>query len=143
MNSKKVKILIDNKIIDAILEEDKRFHGGSKVTYQTEEGKKCMVSVNLVTIIKENSMKELTDRELIDLANKQIKRMDKHLISQFILCALIIVQAIFLIFDIISVGFYTFVWLISMGLYIFHRKKIKNTEIKVQEILDELTSRNI
>ncbi len=88
-------------------------------------------------------MKELTDRELIDLANKQIKTMDRHLISQFILCALIIVQAIFLIFDIISVSFYTCVWLISMGLYIFHRKRIKNTEIKVQEIVDELTSRNI
>lgn len=88
-------------------------------------------------------MKELTDRELIDLANKQIKTMDKHLISQFILCTLIIIQAIFLIFDIISINFYFCVWIISMGLYIFHRKRIKNTEIKVQEIVDELTSRNI
>lgn len=143
MNSKKVKILIDNKIVDAILEEDESFYGGSKVTYQIEEGKKCMVSANLVMILKENSMKELTDGELIDLAKNQIKIMDKHLISQFILCALIIIQAIFLIFDIISINFYFCVWIISMGLYVFHRKRIKNTEIKVQEIVDELTSRNI
>jgi hypothetical protein len=88
-------------------------------------------------------MKELTDGELIDLANNQIKIMDKHLISQIILSVLVIIQAAFLIFDIISVNFYFCIWLISMCLYIFHRIRIKNSEIKVQEILDELTSRNI
>ena len=46
-------------------------------------------------------MKELTDGELIDLANNQIKIMDKHAISQIILSVLVIIQAAFLIFDII------------------------------------------
>lgn len=88
-------------------------------------------------------MKELTDGELFDLANKQIKIMDKHLISQIIISILVIIQATFLIFDIISFNFYFCIWLISMGLCVFHRIRIKNSEIKVQEIIDELTSRNI
>ena len=88
-------------------------------------------------------MKELTDRELIDLANKEIKTMDKHIISQIILSILVIVQAIFLILGMVSVNIYFCIWLASMGLIIFHRNKIKNTEIKAQEIIDELTSRNI
>lgn len=88
-------------------------------------------------------MKELTDSELIDLANKQIKTMDKHIISQVILSILVIVQAIFLILGMVSVNIYFCIWLASMGLIIFHRNKIKNSEIKVQEIIDELTSRNI
>ena len=88
-------------------------------------------------------MKELTDGELIDLANNQIKIMDKNLISQIILSILVIIQATFLIFDIISVNFYFCIWLIFMVLYVFHNKKIKKSEIKMQEILDEFTSRNI
>ena len=88
-------------------------------------------------------MKELTDGELIDLANNQIKIMDKHAISQIILSVLVIIQAAFLIFDIISVNFYFCIWIIFMVLYVFHNKKIKKSEIKMQEILDEFTSRNI
>lgn len=88
-------------------------------------------------------MKELTDGELIDLANNQIKIMDKNLISQIILSILVIIQATFLIFDIISVNFYFCIWIIFMVLYVFHNKKIKKSEIKMQEILDEFTSRNI
>ena len=65
-------------------------------------------------------MKELTDGELIDLANNQIKIMDKHVILQIILSVLVIIQAAFLIFDIISVNFYFCIWLIFMVLYVFH-----------------------
>jgi len=52
MNSKKVKILIDNKIIDAILETDKLFLGGEKVTYEIDKNTKGVVSKKLVKIIK-------------------------------------------------------------------------------------------
>ena len=87
-------------------------------------------------------MKELTDGELIDLAYRQIKISDKHFISQVVITILIIIQATFLIFDMILIYFYFPIWLVSMVLVFFHRKQIKNSEIKVQEILDELTSRN-
>jgi len=88
-------------------------------------------------------MKELTDNELFELAYNQIKIGDKHLILQTIITILILIQGTFLILDIISIYFYGPMWLVCMGLYLFHRKKIKNSEIKVQEILDELTSRNL
>jgi len=51
MNSMKVKVLVDNKIIDAILEHDQKFYGGSKVTYQTEDKTKCIISSKLIKII--------------------------------------------------------------------------------------------
>jgi len=51
MGNKKVKVLVDNKIIDAILEHDQKFYGGSKVTYQTEDKTKCIISSKLIKII--------------------------------------------------------------------------------------------
>lgn len=51
MNSKKVKLLVNNKTIDGILEEDQKFYGGSKVTYQIEDKKKCIVSSKLIKIL--------------------------------------------------------------------------------------------
>ena len=88
-------------------------------------------------------MKELSENELLQLAQSETKKMDMHLWSQIILSILVIIQATFLIFDIISFNFYFCIWLIFMVLYVFHNKKIKKSEIKMQEILDELTSRNI
>jgi len=88
-------------------------------------------------------MKELTDNELFKLAYKQIKIGNRHFISQTVITVLILIQATFLILDIISIYFYGPMWLVCMWLYLFHRKKIKNSEIKVQEILNELTSRNL
>ncbi len=51
MNSKKVKVLVNNKTIDGILEEDQKFYGGSKITYQTEDKTKCIISSKLIKII--------------------------------------------------------------------------------------------
>ena len=47
-------------------------------------------------------MKELKDGELIDLAYGEIKKMDIHSWSQIVISLLVIVQAIFLVFDIIT-----------------------------------------
>ena len=88
-------------------------------------------------------MKELKDGELIDLAYGEIKKMDIHSWSQIVISLLVIVQAIFLVFDIITLISYGFIWVVFLFLYLFHRNKIKKSEIKMQEILDELTSRNI
>ena len=88
-------------------------------------------------------MKELKDGELIDLAYSEIKKMDIHSWSQIVISLLVIVQAIFLVFDIITLLSYGFIWIVFLFLYLFHRNKIKKSEIKMQEILDELTSRNI
>jgi hypothetical protein len=88
-------------------------------------------------------MKELKEGELIDLAYNEIKKMDIHSWSQIVISLLVIVQAIFLIFDIITLITYCFIWIVFLILYFFHRNKIKKSEIKMQEILDELTSRNI
>ena len=86
-------------------------------------------------------MKELKDGELIDLAYGEIKKMDIHNWSQIVISLLVIVQAIFLVFDIITLITYGFIWLVFLFLYLFHRNKIKKSEIKMQEILNELTSR--
>lgn len=51
MNTKIVKIFIDNKIIDAILEKDKSFYGGSKVTYKIDDKTNGTISTKLVKII--------------------------------------------------------------------------------------------
>jgi hypothetical protein len=88
-------------------------------------------------------MKELKDGELIDLAYSEIKKMDIHSWSQIVISLLVIVQAIFLVFDIITLISYGFIWVVFLFLYLFHRNKIKKSEIKIQEIMDELTSRNI
>jgi hypothetical protein len=88
-------------------------------------------------------MKELKDGELIDLAYSEIKKMDIHSWSQIVISLLVIVQAIFLVFGIITLITYGFIWIVFLFLYLFHRNKIKKSEIKMQEILDELTSRNI
>ena len=45
-------------------------------------------------------MKELKDGELISLAQNEIRKMDIHSWSQIVISLLVIVQAIFLIFDI-------------------------------------------
>ena len=52
MNSKKVKILIDDKVLDAILEKDEHFLGGEKVIYEIDENIKGIISKKLVKIIE-------------------------------------------------------------------------------------------
>ena len=88
-------------------------------------------------------MKELKDGELIDLAHSEIKKMDINFYAQMILCVLCITESALLFFGLISITVFAVFWALFMGLYLFHNKKSKKSEIKIQEIIDELTSRNI
>ena len=47
----KVKLLIDNEIIEGVVEIDERFYGDKKVIYQDKKNVTCIVSINLVTIV--------------------------------------------------------------------------------------------
>jgi len=88
-------------------------------------------------------MKELKDGELIDLAHNEIKKMDINFYAQMILCVLSLIESTLLVFGLISITVFAVFWTLFMGLYLFHNKKSKKSEIKIQEIIDELTSRNI
>jgi hypothetical protein len=54
MKNKKIKILINNKIVDARIEEDFHFLGGKKVVYVLPNKVTGMTSTNLIKIF-ENS----------------------------------------------------------------------------------------
>jgi|688.fasta_scaffold1095670_2 hypothetical protein len=88
-------------------------------------------------------MKELSENELLQLAQSETKKMDMHLWSQMVIIILIITQVIFVFAEIISVLTFFFMWLGLMFLYHIHRSKTKKAEIKMQEFLDELTNRGI
>lgn len=88
-------------------------------------------------------MKEFTDEELVTMAFSEIKKMDTHLWSQIIISVFLIAQSVLLFFSLVSIGLFAVLWVLFMGLYLFHNKKSKKSEIKLREILDELTSREI
>lgn len=48
-----IKILSEEKIIEAVVEEDEHFLGGKKIIYQNQDGTTCIVSINLVNIIND------------------------------------------------------------------------------------------
>lgn len=88
-------------------------------------------------------MKNLTDDELITMAYSEVKKMDTHSWSQIIISVFLIAQSTLLFFSLVSIGLFAVLWVLFMGLYLFHNKKSKKSEIKLQEILDELTSRQL
>lgn len=87
-------------------------------------------------------MKNLTDNELINMGYDEIRKMDVNLWLQMILCVLCIIESTLLLFGLISILMFVVSWVIFMGLYLFHNKKSKKSEIKIQEILEELTIRD-
>lgn len=48
-----IKILNEEKIVEAVVEEDQYFLGGKKVIYQNQDGTRCILSINLVNIISD------------------------------------------------------------------------------------------
>jgi hypothetical protein len=88
-------------------------------------------------------MKELSENELLQLAQSETKKMDMHLWSQMVIIILIITQVIFVFAEIISVLTFFLMWFGLMFLYHIHRSKTKKAEIKMQEFLDELTNRRL
>lgn len=88
-------------------------------------------------------MKDLKDGELIDLAHSEIKKMDINFYAQIIFSVLCIIESTLLLFGLISITVFAVFWVLFMCLYVIHNKKSKKSQIKIQEIIDELTSRNI
>ena len=86
-------------------------------------------------------MKEFTDDELITMAYSEVKKMDIHLWSQLIISVFLIAQSGLLFFNFVSVWVFAVLWVLFFCLYVFHKHKSKKSEIKLQEILDELTLR--
>lgn len=86
-------------------------------------------------------MKDLKDGELIDMAHNEIKKMDTHFWAQMILCVLCLVESTLLFFGLIPIIVFAFFWLLFIGLYQFHTKKLKKSEKKIEEILYELNNR--
>lgn len=88
-------------------------------------------------------MKNLTDDELITMAYSEVKKMDTHLWSQIIISVFLIAQSALLFFSLVSFGLFAILWVLFFCLYMFHKHKAKKSENKINEILNELTSRDI
>jgi hypothetical protein len=88
-------------------------------------------------------MKELNDHELLGLAYKEIRKMDVHIISTVIFAISSIIEFILTILQIISIPTYVIFFLVILVLYYYHIQKFKKCEKRIEEILDELTSRDI
>jgi len=88
-------------------------------------------------------MKNLTDSELLALAHKNLAIADKHRYSTIILLVLAIAQAIFLFINLITITPYLIITILSYILYFYHRKKQEKYMKIVDEVLEELTSREV
>jgi Flp pilus assembly protein TadB len=88
-------------------------------------------------------MKDLKDQELLDLAYNEIRKMDIHIISTVIFVVVLVVEFILAFLQIISLPILFFFLFAIIILYYYHNQRFKKCEKKVEEILDELTSRNI
>jgi hypothetical protein len=88
-------------------------------------------------------MKEFTEDELITMAYSEVKKMEINFYTQMILCVLCLIESTLLFFGLISITTFVVFWPLFIGLYLLHNKKSKKSEIKIQEIIDELTSRGI
>jgi len=88
-------------------------------------------------------MKELNDRELLDLAWKNLAIADKHMYSTIILTIVSLIQSILLFFNFVGVVSFLIVYLICFLLYLYHRKKQEKYMKVVDEALKEFTSREI
>jgi len=87
-------------------------------------------------------MKNLSDDELFDLANKYLDKNKNHSISAMILSMLGIAQSIFLILGKINYVVYLIVILFFYTFAYYHLRVSKESLKKIDEILEELNSRN-
>ena len=88
-------------------------------------------------------MKNLTDQELLDLAYKEIRKMDTHIMSTVIFVITLVVEFILTFLQIIVLPvFFIFLFAVII-LYYYHNQRFKNCEKRIDEILKELTSREL
>jgi hypothetical protein len=88
-------------------------------------------------------MKDLNDKELLDLAWENIARADKHLYATIVLAIVGLIQSILLLFNFVGIVSFLIIYPISLLLYFYHKKKQENYMKVVNEALEELTSRSI
>jgi Flp pilus assembly protein TadB len=88
-------------------------------------------------------MKDLNDKELLDLAYEEIRKMDIHIISTIIFVILLVAEIILALLQIISATTYFIVILVVLVLYYYHDQKYKKCEKRIEEILKELNSREL
>jgi Ca2+-dependent lipid-binding protein len=88
-------------------------------------------------------MKNLTDQELLDLAYKEIRKMDTHIMSTVIFVITLVVEFILTFLQIIVLPvFFIFLFAVII-LYYYHNQRFKKCEKRIDEILKELTSREL
>jgi len=85
-------------------------------------------------------MKDLNDQELLDLAYNEIRKMDIHIISTVIFVIALVAEFILAFLQIIVLPVF-FIFLFAIIYY--HNQRFKKCEKRVEEILNELTSRDI
>jgi len=88
-------------------------------------------------------MKNLTDQELLDLAYKEIRKMDTHIISTVIFVIALVVEFILTFLQIIALPVFFIFLFAVITLYYYHNQRFKNCEKRIDEILKELTSREL
>ena len=87
-------------------------------------------------------MKNLTDSELLDLAYKKLEIADKHAYSSVVLVLISLIQVLLLIFDYIGVLGFILIYPLSFGFYLYHKIKSEKYMNMVDDILQELISRD-
>lgn len=91
----------------------------------------------------QSEIKNYSDSELLQMARDEVKKMDIHLWAQMVISIILVSQAIFMLSGIISFITYFFMLTILLVIYLFHKNRAKKSEFKIQEIIDELTNREI
>ena len=87
-------------------------------------------------------MKNLSDDELFNLANKYLDKNKNHSVSAIILSIFGIVQSVFFILGKINYVVYLVVTIIFYTFAYYHLSASKKSLKKIDEILEELNSRN-
>lgn len=88
-------------------------------------------------------MKNLTDDELFELVEEKIGVMEKHLFINKLLIVVLLVEALFLLTNTISMVSYLLFVVPCWGVYLFHYFKYKKALKSVEKILDEFNKREI
>jgi hypothetical protein len=90
--------------------------------------------------MKESNMENLTDEELLELVNKYLDKVDNHLYSSIILSVVTIIQSLLLIFEYSGLIQFLVIYIISIFLYFYHKKKTDKYMSIVDELIKQLTS---